>query len=56
VERAAVEDPVDRAVDRPSAVEVARASRVITVSESTCSTLIRRSGVWIRSRCAPADA
>jgi hypothetical protein len=55
VERAAVEDPVDRADDRPSAVEVARASRVITVSGSaTSSALIRRSGVWMRS--APADA
>ena len=44
-------------IGRPSAVTVASDSRHIPTSRSaTCAPVSRRSGVWMRSRCAPAAA
>ena len=44
-------------IGRPSAVTVASESRTMPCSRSaTCSAVRRLSGVWMRSRCSPAEA
>src|SRR6266487_3104824 len=57
VKRAAIEHPIYRADDRP-AIRGDRGQRQQAHSVSraaTSSAPSRRSGVWMRSRCAPAD-